>query len=734
MRVLCLHGHFYQPPREHPWLGVVEPEASAAPDRDWNRRITAECYEPNAAGRVLDPAGRLRTVVNNYEWMSFDFGPTLHAWLAPHAPQVAAALVRADRASRERTGYGNAWAQAYGHAILPLSTPRDVRTQVLWGRREFEHRFGRAPDGMWLPEMAVDLTSLAALADAGIGLTMLAPHQARRIRRLGAARWEPVPDPTALDTRRLYRCLLPGGGTVDVVFRDAALSHDVPFGALLEDGAALAARLRAAFDGAGPAAMVTVAADGETYGHHHRFGEMALAFALDALRGDPDIVLAGPAAFRAHHPPTHEVEIAEGTSWSCPHGIARWRAHCGCRVEGPPEWSQAWRTPLREAIDWLRDEVATLYEARAGEVLREPWGARDRYIDCVLEPARTATWLAREAARPLSAAATVDARRLLELGRHALLMQTSCGWFFDELARIEPIQNLRYAARAIELAGALGGRLEDDFVARLEPARSNLPARETGADVYRRAARGAAATAQRVAATAALLAVAGDTAWVPGYGVAFSCVPTADRLVADADVREDVTGAETRVAIAAEPGRCRADDERFTLADLFGVQRERLFQTLARAAGEDARAVVARLRATVDPLLGRDARLPFELAVLVGWDGAQHVAAALATGTVDLQALAADAAALRRSGAIVPARWLGERLARALEERLRRLPDAAAEAIGVLDVAAAAGVRFDLGPAQVLALTWRRSAPAAARIAPSVAALAERLALAPEDA
>ena len=186
LRAVCFHGHFYQPPREDAWLGVVEPEASAAPDRDWNTRITRECYAPVAAARILDASARLRDLMNLYEWTSFDFGPTLLSWMATNAPGVLAALRRADAASRARTGHGNAWGQAYGHPILPLSTPRDVRTQVLWGRRDFEHRFGRPPDGMWLPEMAVDLTSLGALADAGIRLTMLAPHQARRVRPLGA--------------------------------------------------------------------------------------------------------------------------------------------------------------------------------------------------------------------------------------------------------------------------------------------------------------------------------------------------------------------------------------------------------------------------------------------------------------------------------------------------------------------------------------------------------------------
>ena len=735
MRALCLHGHFYQPPREQPWLGVVEPEASAAPHRDWNTRITAECYAPNAAARILDPAGLLRALVNNYEWTSFDFGPTLLAWLAPHAPDVIGALRAADAASRARTGHGNAWAQAYGHAILPLSTPRDVRTQVLWGRRDFEHRFGRAPDGMWLPEMAVDRTSLAALAAAGITLTMLSPHQARRIRPLGSgvSAWKPVGAET-LDTRALYRWIGPAGGYVDVVFRDARLSHDVAFGPLLTDGAALAARLRAE----GAEGIVTVAVDGETYGHHHRFGEMALAFALRVLRAERDIELAGPAAFRARHPPAWEVEVAEQTSWSCVHGVERWRAGCGCRVGGPAEWSQAWRAPLRQAIDWLRDELGRLYETRAPDVLRDPWGARDRYVDCMLEPARVPAWLAAEAARPLSKTGTVEARRLLELARNALLMQTSCGWFFDELTGIEPVQILRYAARASELAEALGARPEDGFIARLEPARSNLPGRESGAALYRRAARGQAATPARVAATAAMLAVLDQPAEVPGWAVRFSAAAAAGRLAGDAAVEEQATGATALVPVAAErppdgAPTCRAGDASFGLGDLFGVQRERLLDVLGREAGVAALRAFEHLHPVLDPLVTEDGALPPALAELLGWEAARAIAEDLDRRTRPIASLVETVAALRRRGVVFPGQWLGRRIARLLEERVPALPGSANDALALLELARAADVRVDLGRAQVLALGWWHSSPPGVDSDPSLAALRERLGIAPED-
>lgn len=737
MRALSLHGHFYQPPREHPWLGVVEPEASAAPHRDWNTRITTECYAPNAAARVLDGAGRLAALVNNYEWTSFNFGPTLLAWLAPHAPDVLAALRRADAASQARTGHGSAWAQAYGHPILPLSTARDVRTQVFWGRADFEHRFGRAPDGMWLPEMAVDRAALLALADAGVTLTILAPHQARRVRPLGGpdTAWTAV-TPDTLDTRRVYRCLVGAGRAVDVVFRDAGISHDVAFGPLLHDGAGLVARLRAALAEGPKDGLLTVAVDGETYGHHHRFGEMALAFALRALAGDPEVALLPPAAYRDVAPPTHEVDIVERTSWSCPHGVERWRADCGCHVGGPPTWNQAWRAPLRAAIDWLRDELVSVYEARAGDVLRDPWGARDRYVACVLEPARTDAFIAEEARTSPSPDARRAARHALELARHALLMQTSCGWFFDDLTGIEPVQVLRYAARAIELAAGFGSRLESDFCARLEPARSNSPGGPNGAELYRRAARRKAGTPARIAASTAMLALLGQDASVPGHTVA---LPAGDggRIAGDAEVRDHATDETVRVRLVAEARDggfvCRAGDDTFTLADLFGVQREALLAALGRDAAsaveEAGRAALAGVRPLLDIVLDGDVPLPPSLAPLLGWEGAGAIVAGIERG-VPAANLTAEAALLRRRGARYPVEWLASHIAEAVEAAAAALPERAEELVALLDLARAVDVPLDLERAQRTVFEWLRGAPDAP--AALVATLRDRLALAPE--
>jgi hypothetical protein len=596
---------------------------------------------------------------------------------------------------------------------------------------------------MWLPEMAVDRRTLAALAEANISFTMLAPHQARRIRPLGGDEdsWQTV-DVKTFDTRRVYRAVPAPGLPVDVVFRDGPLSQEVAFGGLLGDGARLAERLRTAISDASDGTIVTIANDGETFGHHHRFGEMALAFALRALRDDPGLTLAGPAAFRAAHPPTFEVEIADETSWSCPHGVERWRAECGCRVTGPAEWSQEWRAPLRAVIDWLRVQIDGIFEGAAGDVLRDPWGARDRYVTCLLEPERTPSFLATEAGRTLAPAAAVHARRALEMARNALFMQTSCGWFFDELNRIEPLLVLRYAARAIELAETFGARLEHEFLAQLAPARSNLPDGLSGVPLYERHARGQAATPERVAATATLVTILGHAEDPPGYEVRLAHPVSPGRSTTDATVVERSTGAATTVPVAthlpeqADAGSpaCRAGEAVFTLADLFAIQRERLLHALGRDAVAAGRAAMGRLRPLLGPLVDHeDVLLPPELALLLGWDGAEEIGAALESGTAAPSALAAVVAELKRHGATVPGRWLAPRIMRALEERLKRLPEAAGEALALLDLAETAGVSLDLARAQTLLLAWWKVSPSALRARASLRALHERLTLSPES-
>jgi alpha-amylase/alpha-mannosidase (GH57 family) len=479
-RRVCLHGHFYQPPRENPWLDAIEPQPSAAPYHDWNARITAECYRPNAWARIVDGQGRITAIVDNYARMSFDFGPTLLSWMAREAADVHAAIVEADRAGATRfDGHGPAMAQAYHHLIMPLCNARDRRTQVHWGVRDFERRFGRKPEGMWLPECAVDLATLEALVDGGIAFTVLAPYQAARVRPPGG-NWRDVAE---AEPGRTYRCPLPSGRSIDLFFYEGGLSKAVAFDRLLDDGGQLARRLA---DGAGPtigqsepgaALLRHIATDGETYGHHHRYGDMALAYALSVIdRGAiPGARLTTYGQFRAAYPATWEVAIRENTSWSCAHGVERWRSDCGCHA-GHPGWNQRWRTPLRVALDWLRDRCADVIERAAIGLLRDPWAARDDYVEAQLDRERIDDVLHSHAARELTGADRVRALEILELGRHAMLIFTSCGWFFDDLAGIETVQILRYAARACELAAALGaGDVEAGLLERLALARSNRP-------------------------------------------------------------------------------------------------------------------------------------------------------------------------------------------------------------------------------------------------------------------
>jgi len=460
-RFVCVHGHFYQPPRESPWTGEVEREENAAPYHDWNERIAAECYGPNAG---------------NYSRISFNFGPTLLSWLESKEPHLYRAILSADRDSRERfSGHGSALAQAYGHMILPLARSRDKRTQVYWGIRDFEHRFGRSLEGMWLPETAVDTETLEILAQFGVRFTILSPGQALRWRRFGQAEW--TEEPQGIDTRRPYEARLPSGARVALFFYDGSASPAVAFGGLAQGPEHLARLLTERFADGGEPQIVSIATDGETYGHHHRGGDRVLRGALDLIEAEGRARLTNYGEYLALHPPDHEVEIRERTSWSCAHGVGRWREECGCRTGLHPDWTQAWRAPLRETLDWLREALDGIFQERGGELLRDPWAARDDAIELALAgPGAAASFLARHARRPLNAGEGAAALDLLEMERHAMSMFTSCGWFFDDPSGLETRQVLRYAARAAELSEKFSQvRLEGELLRRLEAVRSNDP-------------------------------------------------------------------------------------------------------------------------------------------------------------------------------------------------------------------------------------------------------------------
>lgn len=512
-RYVCVHGHFYQPPRESPWLEVVEQQESAWPQHDWNERITDECYAPNGHARILDAEGRIRAITNNYGRLSFNFGPTLLSWMEHARPRAYAAILEADRESMTRFGgHGSAIAQVYNHMILPLANRRDKVTQVRWGIRDFEARFGRTPEGMWLAETAADTESLEVLAEHGIRFTVLAPHQCAAIRPHGGD-WRDVRG-QRVDPRRPYVVRLPSGRTLTVFFYDGPISRAIAFERLLDDGYRFAERLLGAFeDGRNEPQLVHVATDGETYGHHHVYGEMALAVALSRIESDPSVRLVNYGELLELHPPTWQARIVESSSWSCVHGVERWRSNCGCN--SGTDWHQRWRAPLRAALDWLRDELAPRFEREAGRLLSDPWAARDAYIDVVLDRSdeSRAAFFAAQCERELSDDEQRRALELLEMQRHAMLMYTSCGWFFDELSGLETIQVLRYAGRAVQLATELfGDRIEPGFRERLSAAPSNRPEYRDGDGVYEAFVTPAAVELTRVGAHFAIASVFDDDA------------------------------------------------------------------------------------------------------------------------------------------------------------------------------------------------------------------------------
>jgi len=485
-RSICIHAHFYQPPRENPWLEAVERQDSAYPFHDWNERVTSECYAPNGAARILDGAGRIRQIVNNYSRISFNFGPTLLSWMKDNATKTYDRVLQSERESAERFGgHGSAMAQVYNHIIMPLANDRDKQTQVRWGKRDFESRFGRKPEGMWLAEAAVDIPSLEALAKEGIKFTVLAQHQAARVRKLGGRSWKDVSG-ARIDPSRAYLAKLPSGNKINLFFYDGPISQAVAFEKLLESGAAFAERLKNGFsDKRTWPQLMHIATDGETYGHHHKYGDMALAFALDQIDTEHEIRLTNYGEFLQKHPPELEEQILEDTSWSCYHGVERWRSNCGCNT-GRAGWTQEWRAPVRAALDHLRDAAAKVFEEKGADLLKDPWAARDAYIEVVLNRSPESLWLFFEAhsRRHLEHAETVAALNLLEMQRHALLMYTSCGWFFDELSGIETVQVIQYAGRVVQLAHEMGEDLETGFLEKLSHARSNIAEFGNGANIY----------------------------------------------------------------------------------------------------------------------------------------------------------------------------------------------------------------------------------------------------------
>ena len=488
-KFVCIHGHFYQPPRENAWLEKVEFQESAYPFHDWNERISDECYTPNAASRILDDKGVIKDIVNNYARISFNFGPTLLSWLEEKEPETYQSILDADKKSGEYyDGHGSAMAQAYNHLIMPLANARDLHTQVVWGIKDFEERFGRAPEGMWLPETAVDTNTLEALVAHGITFTVLAPRQASRVREIGSDKWINVSG-EKIDPRRAYLCNLPSGKSIALFFYDGLISKEVAFNKLLDNGRLFADKLVSTLDfSSDEPQLCHIATDGESYGHHHRYGDMALASCVDSINSNDQVQTTNYAAFLKKFPPKHEVEIIENSSWSCVHGVERWRSNCGCHTGGEESWNQKWREPLRYALDWLRSELEMLYEKEGESLFKDPWNARDAYIDVILDRSakNVEKFLDLHGSGIKKAADRAKALRMLEMQRNAMLMYTSCGWFFNDVSGIETQQILQYASRAIQLASQVAGReLEENFIKKLAESKSNISDQEDASKVYK---------------------------------------------------------------------------------------------------------------------------------------------------------------------------------------------------------------------------------------------------------
>jgi hypothetical protein len=466
----------------------VELQDSAYPYHDWNDKITEECYKQNTASRILGPDKKIIDIVNNYSKISFDIGPTLLSWLERHAPEVYESILEADSKSRELfSGHGAAIAQAYNHIIMPLANRRDKYTQVIWGISDFEYRFGRKPEGMWLPETAVDSETLDILAEHGIKFTILAPHQARRVRQLGSTEWTNI-EREKVDTTQPYLCRLASGRTINLFFYHGPTTRDVAEGRILKDGEVFARKLAwiLAEDNE-QARLAHIATDGETYGHHHRYTDMALAYCLHYIGSRELAKVTIYGEYLEKFPPTHEVDIYEKSSWSCSHGVERWRSNCGCCYGRYPSGRQQWRAPLREAMDWLRDKLAAVYEQRMAEYAAEPWELRNKYVSVINDRSldNVESFLCTGSARQLSCEEKVAVLKLLEMERNSMLMYTSCGWFFDDICGIETVQIMQYAGRAIQLAKETGGRdFEPEFGDILRKAPTNVKEFANGKQAY----------------------------------------------------------------------------------------------------------------------------------------------------------------------------------------------------------------------------------------------------------
>ena len=501
---LTVHGHFYQPPRENPWLEAIEQQDSALPFHDWNERINNECYNPNSVSKIVNSKNQILNVVNNYEYISYNFGPTLLSWMEEFAPLAYERVIKADINSRRaHNGHGNAIAQVYNHMIMPLANERDKQTQVKWGIKDFEYRFGRKPEGIWLAETACDDDTLRVLVENGIKFTILSPYQAQKIRKEGEKTWQDVSWGN-IDPARSYRYYIKSapGKYIDLFFYDGAISRSVAFDELLTDGNKFVNRLKDGIsDLRNYPQLVNIATDGESYGHHTKFGDMALAYAMKLRVKDAGFIVTNYAEYLEKYKSDWEVEIKPVSSWSCSHGVGRWSDDCGCSTGGHPGCNKKWRKPLRQALDYLRDEMTTLYHKQGKKFFKNPQATRDNYISVIMDRSDISVKNFQDEyfLDDLTDEQKVKAMELLEIQRQAMLMYTSCGWFFSEISGIETVQIMKYAARVMQLAKSFMKKdLETPFLEILNEAKSNIPEFGTGKDVYEKFVKPSIVTSKQI--------------------------------------------------------------------------------------------------------------------------------------------------------------------------------------------------------------------------------------------
>lgn len=484
---LIIHGHFYQPPREDPWTGVVPYQESAYPHHDWNKRITKECYAANSASRTLDPQGRITSILNNYEYLSFNFGPTLMQWLKREAPNVYERIVEADKTSRERRrGHGNALAQGYNHTILPLDSPEDLTTQVVWGMEDFQSHFNRDPEGIWLPEAAVNLPVVDELIRQGIRFIVLSPWQGQAYAREGQNRWKQLHG-HPMPSDRAYRIERPGG-SLGVFFYNHTLASGISFEHFLLNADSLYDRFKVHKHEDSPSHLINTATDGEIYGHHEPYGDMCLAAFSRLTAEREDFEWTNYGEYLELNPPKTLVQLRSGeeergSSWSCYHGVSRWYKDCGCSTGGQENWNQQWRAPLREAFQRLSEKLREIYFERMSELSStDPAEIRNRYSQVLTGKDSPEEFAKAYLDRTQPKATRITQfLELLEGQKFCLYSFTSCGWFFSEISGIEPTQNMKYALKAIRFYQDYTE--EDLYEVLREPlsrAVSNLPDKGTG--------------------------------------------------------------------------------------------------------------------------------------------------------------------------------------------------------------------------------------------------------------